>query len=115
MLLVTANTMAQAIRERTAELAVMKTLGFSGPQVLTLVLAESILITVVGGTLGMALSTVFVRAARQELAQYLPMLSIPPRALLQALAFMLVLGLLAGALPAVQAWRLRIVDALRRT
>jgi putative ABC transport system permease protein len=115
MLLVTANTMAQAIRERTAELAVMKTLGFSGPQVLTLVLAESILITVVGGTLGMALSTVFVRAARQELAQYLPMLSIPPRALLQALAFMLVLGLLSGALPAVQAWRLRIVEALRRT
>ena len=115
MLLVTANTMAQAIRERTAELAVMKTLGFSGPQVLTLVLAESILITTLGGALGMALSTVFVRAARQELAQYLPMLSIPPRALLQALAFMLVLGLLAGALPAVQAWRLRIVEALRRT
>lgn len=115
MLLVTANTMAQSIRERTAELAVMKTLGFSGLQVLYLVLAESVLITVIGGVIGLALSTVLVNGARQSLAQYLPLLSIPPQALLGALGFMLGLGLLSGALPAWQAWRLNIVSALRRT
>jgi putative ABC transport system permease protein len=115
MLLVTANTMAQSIRERTPELAVLKTLGFSGLQVLWLVLAESVLITLIGGVLGLALSTVLVRAAKPALAQYLPMLAVPPAAILSALAFMLALGLLSGALPAMQAWRLRIVDALRRT
>ena len=114
MLLVTANTMAQAIRERTSELAVMKTLGFRGAQVLALVLAESVLITVLGGAIGLALSTVFVHGARQALAQYLPQLSIPSRAVFEAFGFMLGLGLLAGALPAAQAWRLRIVDALAR-
>lgn len=115
MLLVTANTMAQAIRERTSELAVMKTLGFSGLQVLTLVLAESVLITALGGVIGLALSTMFIQGARAALAQYLPMLSLPPRAVLEACGFMLGLGLLAGALPAAQAWRLRIVEALRRS
>jgi putative ABC transport system permease protein len=115
MLLVTANTMAQSIRERTAELAVMKTLGFTGAQVLGLVLAESVLVTLIGGLLGMGLSTVVVRGAKQALAQYLPMLAIPPGALLSAAGFMLLLGLLSGALPAAQAWRLRIVEALRRT
>ena len=115
MLLVTANTMAQSIRERTAELAVMKTLGFSGLQVLWLVLAESVLITLLGGLLGLALSIVMIRGAKQALAQYLPMLAIPPEAFASALAFMLALGLLSGAVPAAQAWRLRIVDALRRT
>jgi len=115
MLLVTANTMAQSIRERTAELAVMKTLGFSGVQVLYLVLAESILITVLGGCFGMGLSTLMVHGIQPALSQYLPMLAIPARAMLMALAFMFGLGLLSGALPAWQAWRLNIVEALRRT
>ena len=65
--------------------------------------------------LGLALSTVVVSGAKQALAQYLPMLSIPPAAFLGALGFVLVLGLLSGALPAWQAWRLNIVSALRRT
>lgn len=115
MLLVTANTMAQSIRERTAELAVMKTLGFSGLQVLWLVLAESVLITVIGGTVGIGLSALVVQGIQPALAQYLPMLAIPPDALLAAAGFMLGLGLLSGALPAWQAWRLNIVTALRRT
>jgi putative ABC transport system permease protein len=115
MLLVTANTMAQSIRERTAELAVMKTLGFSGLQVLWLVLAESVLITLIGGAFGIGLSALMVRGVQPALSQYLPMLAIPPQALLTALGFMLGLGLLSGALPAWQAWRLNIVSALRRT
>jgi putative ABC transport system permease protein len=115
MLLVTANTMAQAIRERTSELAVMKTLGFSGWRVLWLVLAESLLITVLGGALGMLFAGSIVDAAQEALRQYLPLLTIPPQAYVVAALFIVGLGLLSGAMPAWQAWRLRITTALRRT
>lgn len=114
MLLVTANTMAQAIRERTAELAVMKTLGFSRTQVFTLVLAESLLITIVGGTIGVAIASVVANGAQRSLAQYLPLLTIPGTAYLRAVLLVLGLGLLSGAMPAWQAWQLRITTALRR-
>ena len=115
MLLVTANTMAQSIRERTSELAVMKTLGFTGAQMLTLVLTESILLTSLGGALGLALATLATNGARQALQQYLPMLMITTSAYVGAVVLMLLLGLLSGALPAWQAWRLNIVTALRRS
>jgi putative ABC transport system permease protein len=114
MLLVTANTMAQAVRERTNELAVLKTLGFTGRQVLWMVLAESVLITVLGGVVGMILATVFVSGAKQAVAQYLPLLAIPSSTWLVAIAFMAALGITSGAMPAWQAWRLNIVTALRR-
>lgn len=107
--------MAQAIRERTAELAVMKTLGFSGWQVLWLVLAESLLITALGGATGMLLAGSIVGAAQEALRQYLPLLTIPAQAYATAAAFIVGLGLLSGAIPAWQAWRLRITTALRRT
>jgi putative ABC transport system permease protein len=114
MLLVTANTMAQSIRERTAELAVMKTLGFSGPQMLSLVLGESLLITVLGGGLGLLFARVAVAAVRPALQQYLPLFQITGETLLLASAAMVLLGLVAGAAPALQAWRLNIITALRR-
>jgi putative ABC transport system permease protein len=114
MLLVTANTMAQSIRERTAELAVLKTLGYPGSLVLRLVLIESLLITFCGGALGIVLATFIARSARRALQQYLPLLQIPPHAYLYAFGCILLLGLLAGAMPAWQAWRLRITTALRR-
>ena len=60
--LVAASTMAQSVRERTSELAVLKTLGFSGPAILTLVLAESLFIAFTGGLLGLG-ARVAVRAA----------------------------------------------------
>ena len=114
MLLVTANTMGQSIRERTPELAVMKTLGFGGRQIMALVLSESLLITLIGGALGMMLARGFAAVVRRGMQQYLPLLGIPPGAWLAALGFAVLLGLLAGALPAWNAWRLRITDALRR-
>lgn len=113
MLMVTANTMGQAIRERTPELAVMKTLGFTGAQILALVLSESLLITLLGSAVGMVLARGLAALARQALQQYLPLLGIPATAWLAALGFAATLGLLAGALPAWSAWRLRITDALR--
>jgi putative ABC transport system permease protein len=114
MLLVTANTMGQSIRERTPELAVMKTLGFRGGQILGLVLSESLLLTLLGSVAGMLMARVIAAVAHKALQQYLPLLGVPPAAWLAALAIAAGLGLLAGALPAWNAWRLRITDALRQ-
>jgi putative ABC transport system permease protein len=114
MLLVTANTMAQSVRERTGELAVLKTLGFRSRQLLALVLAESLLITAGGALLGMGLAAAILRALSRTLSQYLPLLALRPQAWLGAAALVLVLGLVAGLLPGWQAWRLRITQALQR-
>lgn len=114
MLLVSANTMAQSVRERTAEIGVLKTLGFSGGQVLGLVLAESLLLTLVGALAGMLLARWLGAGARHALQQYLPAFGLSAGGWLLALLFAVVLGLVAGAAPAAQAWRLRIGDALRQ-
>ncbi len=114
MLLVTANSMAQSVRERTSEIGVMKTLGFTSAQVTGLVLAESLLITFLGGVLGLALGALFVKGIAEAVKQFLPLMSVPPSAYVLGLACMAVLGILSGALPCWQAWQLKITDALRR-
>ncbi len=115
MLVVTGNTMAQAVRERTNELAVLKTLGFSRGRVLALVLAESVAIAVLGGGLGLLLAVaVIIPGLGQALKSFLPVFFLPANALLTGAALVLFFGILAGLLPAAQAMRLRIVDALRR-
>jgi putative ABC transport system permease protein len=116
MLLVAGNTMAQAVRERTNELAVLKTLGFGRGRVLGLVLAESCALAVVGGALGLGPLALLIPAMRQApvVQKYLPVFYLPERAVLAGVGFVLVLGLVTGLLPGVQAMRLRIVDALRR-
>jgi len=114
MLLVSANTMAQAVRERTKELAVMKTLGFGDGRVLALVLGESLLLTVAGGALGIALAAIVVGRTGQFLSQYLQSFILTGSALATAVVLMVLLGLVSGALPAIRASRLRIADALAR-
>jgi putative ABC transport system permease protein len=114
MLLVTANTMAQSVRERTSELAVMKTMGFSSTLVTSLVLAEALLITILGGAIGLLLASVIAKGAAGALEQFLPFFNVPTEAYLVGVGVMLALGLLSGALPAVHAFRLKIVDALRK-
>jgi putative ABC transport system permease protein len=115
MLLVTGNTMAQSVRERTAEIGVLKTLGFTGPVVTALVLAESILLTAIGGFLGMAGAYLTVEGAGGMVRLYLPVWEVPADAWLSASGMILGLGLLAGAVPAWNAQRLPIVQALRAT
>lgn len=115
MLLVTANTMAQSVRERTAELGVLKTLGFTGRLVTLLVLAESILITAIGGVLGMLGAYFTIEAAAGLVRQYLPVWELPPDAWLRAVGMILAMGLAAGLVPAWHALRLPIVKALRAT
>jgi putative ABC transport system permease protein len=114
MLLVTANTMAQSVRERTSEIGVLKTLGFSNAGVLGLVLAESVLITVLGGALGLAGAWWLGIQFEPVFRQYLPGFRVPTDAVVLGVFFMVALGLVAGAVPALQAMRLRIVEALRR-
>ncbi len=114
MLLVAASTMTRAVRERTAELAVLKTLGFSGGTILTLVLVESMFIVLVGGGLGLTVAWLFVQRGDPTNGM-LPIFVLPWRDLVLGVALMIAMGLLAGVLPAVGAMRLRITDALRRS
>ncbi|HTV00537.1 MAG TPA: FtsX-like permease family protein [Luteitalea sp.] len=113
ILLVSANTMAQAIRERTSELAVMKTLGFTDGHLLALVLVESIVLAVVGGGTGLFIAWAITQGG-DPTNGFLPAFFLPTRDLVLGIVLIFVLGTLAGVLPALQASRLRIVDALRR-
>lgn len=113
ILLVTVNTMAQSIRERTSELAVLKTLGFGDGRVLWMVILESCVIAMVGGLLGLAVSWQLI-ARGDPTGGFLPTFYFPVRDLIAGVGLVLLLGIASGALPAWQASRLRIVDALRR-
>lgn len=114
ILLVVANTMAQSVRERTSELAVLKTLGFSDLRILLLVLGESLFLAVLGGGLGLLIMYSLVHSGTFNNA-FLPVFVFTRGALLFGATLSVLLGLLAGALPAIGAMRLRITDALRRT
>ena len=113
LLLITTNTMAQAIRERTGELAVMKTLGFTNGRVLALVLIEAGALAVVGGAAGLGLVSVLIGRG-DPTGGFLPEFGIPPRDLVVGAGLVVALGLISATWPALQATRLRIVDGLRR-
>jgi len=116
MLLVTANTMAQSVRERTNELAVLKVLGFGNQRIAGLVLMESLLVTASGGILGLLLAYALIATlgyTAGALLTFLPGLHIPVSGILMGALLILLLGLLAGLLPAIRAVRLQVVMALR--
>lgn len=115
MLLVTANTMMQSVRERSQEIGILKTLGFKDLTVLTIVLSESLLLTVLGGALGLGLAVLSCRGMEAALKSFLPRFAIPASALLVGAVGMVVLGVLSGVWPAWSAMRLSIVNALRRS
>lgn len=113
LLLLTGNTMAQAVRERIPELAVLKTIGFTNRSVLMLVLAESVLLVVIGGLLGLLFAPMAMIAATKISGGFIQLPSnLPPESWITGLVLMLVFGVLAGLLPALRAMRLNIVDAL---
>lgn len=113
ILLVAGNTMAQAVRERINELGVLKAIGFTDLQMLLLVLAESLLLAVVGGSIGLLLGWFAVKGGDPTNGA-LPIFRFPPEQIVFGAACVVLLGLVAGALPAIQAMRLNAVDALRR-
>ena|SRR5436190_16519825 len=115
ILLVTGNTMSQAVRERTGELGVLKAVGFTNGQVLTFVLAESFLLAGLGGGLGLGLACLVVPVVGAGLSNMLPMFYLPVRDLLVGAGICALLGALTGIFPALAAMRLRVADSLRRT
>ena len=113
ILLVAGNTMAYAVRERTNELAVLKAVGFTDRGVLGLVLGESFLLTVMGGGTGLFLGWLLVSMG-DPTGGSLPVFYIPNRVLAVGIILIAVMAFIAGILPALQAGRLQIADALRR-
>lgn len=113
ILLVAGNTMAQSVRERTAELGVLKAMGFTHAQVMGLVLAESCLLSGSGCVLGLVLGWL-ATAGGDPTGGALPVFYFPASDMALGLGLGLLLGLTSGALPAWQAMRLRVAEALRR-
>jgi putative ABC transport system permease protein len=113
LLLITGNTMAIAIRERTAELAVLKAIGYSDRFVLFFVLAESLLLALVGGGVGLGLAKL-AASFGNPVPNILPYFNIPASKMLVGVSLALAVGVASGVIPAVGAMRLRVVNALRR-
>jgi putative ABC transport system permease protein len=112
LLLLSGNTMMQAVRERTSELAVMKTIGFSNVSVLAMVLAESVLLLVLGGVIGLGLASLLIPVVSAGSGGMLNLPVVGADSWALGLLLMALIGLLVGSLPAWSAMRLNIVDAL---
>jgi putative ABC transport system permease protein len=115
MLLVTANTMAQSVRERTNEIGVFKTLGFGSNTIMSLVLMESLFLTLTGGIAGLLLAWFMANGVGALIKDYFPSFHIGAATFTVGIALMVAFGLITGAWPALTAMRLKIVDALRRS
>jgi putative ABC transport system permease protein len=113
ILLVAGNTMAQSVRERIGELGVLKAIGFTDAQVLAMVLIEALLIAIVGGAIGLGLGWLAVSAGDPTKGA-LPVFTLPARELVTGAILVVLLGIISGLLPALQAMRLSAVEALRR-
>jgi putative ABC transport system permease protein len=114
-LFVAGNTMAMSVRERTNEIAVMRTLGFPAATIFLLVVGEGLLVAVVGGVIGGALARVAVNAEALGLAGgFIPAFGVSNGIVAAGLALSVMIGVLAAIIPATMASRLKIVDALRR-
>ena len=114
LLLVTGNTMAISVRERTSELGVLKAIGVSDRSVLFLVLAESIAIALFGGVLGLFGAWGLIPVVGGMLTGMLPPLLLSKVLLSIGLGFALLVGVISGLLPGMSAMRMRVVNALRR-
>jgi putative ABC transport system permease protein len=115
ILMIVGNTMVMTVRERTREIGVLKALGFSKGRILRLILGESIALALLGGIPGIVLATLATLGLRGSLAQFVPGLMMTPDIVISAIALMLVLGILTGTIPAINAMRLKIAEALGRS
>jgi putative ABC transport system permease protein len=112
ILILTGNTMAQSIRERIPELAILKTIGFSDSRVTVLVLAEAVVMLLLGSGLGMLAATSLLPAMNGATGGRFPPLFVHGSTWLMALGMAVALALAIGLPPALRAWRLKIVEAL---
>ncbi len=114
LLLIVGNTMAQSVRERTGDLAIMNIFGFSRASLVGLVVGESAFLAFTGGLLGLLLAWLAVTFGGDPTNGFLPAFYVPPRDLVIGILIIAGVGMLAGALPAWQAMQLKSVEALRR-
>jgi putative ABC transport system permease protein len=112
ILMLTGNTMLQAVQDRVPELAVLKTIGFTDRQVLGLVLGEALFLCALGGVTGMLLATGLMTAMAKVPGIAFPPMNANADVWLFAVVAMVLLSLAVGLWPALRAWRLSIVDAL---
>lgn len=111
---VVANTMAMTARERIGEYAVFKTLGFGGLHISGLIFGESLLITMIGSALGIALTFPTAEIFHEELSAYFPIFYVEIETIYQDIGASIAVGLAAGIFPTWRAVNIRIADALRR-
>jgi putative ABC transport system permease protein len=114
LLLVTGNTMAISVRERTGELAVLKAIGYPDRYVLFFVLSEALVVALIGGLIGLGLAVLAIPVVGAALQGLLPPLLLSVAVLSLGLGFAVFVGIASGFLPGIGAMRLRVVDALRR-
>ena len=119
ILLVTANTMSIAVRERQQEIGVLKTLGFSSGLVMALILVEALLLAAMGGAVGLVLASGAIRVLPSlpyvgDVVRQFPGLGLSPKIVSYGLGVALLLGLLAGFIPSLLAYRARITEVLRQ-
>ena len=114
ILMIVGNTMVMSVRERTREIGVLKTLGFRGTTILAQILAESLLLAVVGAVLGLAAATGAVAAAARFIQGFGSNMHMTATVILGGLAWAVLLGLVTGAIPAWSGMRLQIAASLGR-
>lgn len=114
ILVIVGNSMVLAIRERTSEIGVLKTLGFKSERIFAMVLGESMLLAIIGGGLGILVSTLIIFMIN-SIPTPLPTMVMDDRVLIQAVLYIVGLGLITGIIPAINALRLNIITALSRS
>jgi putative ABC transport system permease protein len=117
MLLVSANTIAMSVRERVREVGVLKVLGFTKGLVLTIILTEALVVSLLGGAIGVVLASLMTGVVRSGPAfmDQLKHLSLSPEVALICLGIAAAVGVISAFVPAYQASRISILEALRST
>jgi putative ABC transport system permease protein len=115
ILLVSANTIAMSVRERTREMAILRTLGYTPGEILQLVLGESVLIALIGGLTGMLVTWLLTRAAAAGMGPWGEAMKFRWQASVIVAAFAIVIGLAAALVPGFFASRRNIVESIRFT
>ena len=114
ILLVTGNTMSQSIRERTSELAVFKTIGFSDITMLILVLIESMVLCLIGAILGLGITALLMPGLSELISVSLGEISLDSSVIISGIGIAIITAFISGIPPALGAMRLKVVDALRK-
>ena len=114
LLLVIGNTMAMSIRERVRELAVLKAIGYTDTFVLVFIIAEALLVAFIGVLIGLGMLMLTLPGIEKALGSFLQFVFLPPEKAVEGVVITLFIAFLAGIIPAVNASRLRVVDAIRR-